>query len=113
MHIREVVIFALVWGLVGYKLGLMITEPEFFNSKTDEALLSTKGFWLTGILGAVIAGGLKFRSYNQRKELEEKFEDVQAGPSHYLGIIVTIAFVAGIGGSKLAAMLEPNIRGIK
>ncbi len=108
MHIREVVIFALVWGLVGYKLGLMITDPEFFNTETEAALLSAKGFWLTGLLGIIIAGGFKYREYSKRKDLEEQFEEIQAGPSHYLGIIVTIAFVAGVGGAKLAAMLEPG-----
>jgi prolipoprotein diacylglyceryltransferase len=33
---------------------------------------------------------------------------VDAGPTFYLGTILTIAFVAGIGGSKLFAMLEPG-----
>lgn len=108
MHIRDVFIFGLVWGLVGYKLGLMITEPEFFNADTGGALLSLKGFWLTGLLGVLIAGGYKLREYNKRKDLEEQFIEIKAGPSHYLGIIVTIAFVAGVGGAKIAAMLEPG-----
>lgn len=108
MHIREVIIYGLIWGIVGYKLGLLITEPEFFNTDTEGALLSGKGFWLTGLLGAGIVGGLKYREFTKRKDLEEVYENIQAGPSHYLGTIVTIAFVAGIGGSKLAAMLEPG-----
>lgn len=108
MHIREVILYGLLWGILGYKLGLLFTDPEFFNSDTGGALMSTKGFWLTGLLGLGIAGGLKYWDYAKRKDLEEVFETIQAGPSHYLGTIVTIAFVAGIGGSKLAAMLEPG-----
>lgn len=106
--LQDVIISALIWGLVGYKLGLMITEPDFFNENTEEALLSAKGFWLTGFLGLGIAGGLKYREYNAKKDVKEKFEEVDAGPSHYLGVIVTIAFVAGIAGSKLFAMFEPG-----
>ncbi|MBK9450936.1 MAG: hypothetical protein IPN95_16315 [Bacteroidetes bacterium] len=40
--------------------------------------------------------------------MEVKFETVDAGPSFYLGTVVTIAFVAGILGSKIFAMLEPG-----
>ena len=56
----------------------------------------------------MLAGLWKYREYKKREKEEVKYETVQAGPSHYLGVIVTIAFVAGIGGSKIAAMLEPG-----
>lgn len=105
---QEVIIQALIWGLAGYKLGLIISDPDLFNNHTDQALLSLKGFWLTGILGLGIAGGMKYREYLQKKNLEEKFQEVNAGPSFYIGTVLTIAFVAGILGSKLFAMLEPN-----
>jgi phosphatidylglycerol:prolipoprotein diacylglycerol transferase len=99
---------AIIWGIAGYKIGLLISDPDLFNNHTDEALLSLKGFWLTGILGAGIAGGLKYREFLQKKDLEEKFQDIMAGPSHYLGTILSLAFAGGIGGSKLFAMIEPN-----
>lgn len=106
--IREVVIHALVWAVVGYKLGLYFNDPDFFNNHTEEALLSAKGFWLTGLLGLIVGGGWKYLEYNKKKALEVKFETVDAGPSFYLGTVVTIAFVAGILGSKIFAMLEPG-----
>lgn len=106
--IREVVIHALVWAVAGYKLGLYISDPDLFNNHTEEALLSAKGFWLTGLLGLIIGGGWKYLEYKKKKDLETKYEMVDAGPSFYLGTVVTIAFVAGILGSKIFAMLEPG-----
>lgn len=108
MHIREVILQGLLWGLVGYKLGYLFVDPELFNTDTQAALISLKGFWLTGLLGAGIAGGLRYRAYQQHKDLEERFEDVDAGPSFYVGTVVTIAFVAGILGAKLFAMIDPS-----
>lgn len=108
ISIRDVIIHALIWGIAGYKLGLYISDREFFNNDTEAALMSLKGFWLTGLLGLVIGGGWKYREYKQKEKLEVKFEHVDAGPSFYLGTVVTIAFVAGILGSKIFAMLEPG-----
>ncbi len=108
MGIQEVVIHALIWGLAGYKLGLWISDRALFNNHTEEALLSAKGFWLTGLLGLILGGGWKYLEYKKHKDEKEKFEEIDTYPSFYLGTVVTIAFVAGILGSKLFAMLEPH-----
>lgn len=108
MKLQEVIIHALIWGLACYKLGLFITDRDLFNNDTEAALLSTKGFWLTGLLGLLIGGGWKYMEYRKKLAEKEKFEDINTYPSYYLGTVVTIAFVAGILGSKLFAMLEPN-----
>ena len=105
---RDVIFQALTWGVVLYKIGYYLVDAEEFNRYTEDVLLSTKGFWLTGILGLLIGGGWKYWEYAKKKNLEEKYESVMAGPSHYIGVIITIAFVAGIGGAKLFAMLEPD-----
>lgn len=106
MSITEVITGTVIWGLVGYKLGLLITDYELFNTDTEAAIMSTKGYWLTGLLGAGAAFGLRYRKYLELKESKETFEEPLVGPSHYVGIVVTIAFVAGILGSKLFAHLE-------
>lgn len=108
MSLQEVIIPTLVWGLVGYKLGYMFVDYELFYAHTDEALLSMKGFWLTGVLAAGIMGFLKYREYNQKKDLKEKFQEILVGPSYYLGPVVTLAFIGGIVGSKVFAMMESS-----
>jgi len=108
MSIREVVIYAVVWGLLGFKLGLIFTDPDLFNNHIEDALFSLAGSPVGLILGLAAGGGWKYYQYKQREKVEEKYETVDAGPSHYLGTIVTIAFVAGIVGSKIAALLEPG-----
>lgn len=103
-----IVIHALIWGLLAYKLGYMLVDGKEFSNHTEDVLLSSKGFWLTGLLGAAIGGGLKYREYARRKGLKEKTKEVLVGPSFYVGTVTTIAFIAGILGSKIFAMLEPG-----
>lgn len=103
-----VAIHALIWGLLAYKLGYMFVDGKEFSNHTEDVLLSGKGFWLTGLLGAAIGGGLKYREYARRKGLKEKTKEVLVGPSFYVGTVTTIAFIAGILGSKIFAMLEPG-----
>ena len=108
LHIGYVILHAALWGLVAYKLGYMFVDANAFSNNTEDILLSAKGFWLTGLLGAAIGGGLKYREYARRKDIKEKYQELLVGPSFYSGTVVTIAFVAGIAGSKLFAMLEPG-----
>ena len=53
----QVILHALVWGLVGYKLGYMFVDAAAFSKDTEGVLLSAKGFWLTGLLAAAGGGG--------------------------------------------------------
>lgn len=108
LPITQVILHALVWGLVGYKLGYMFVDAAAFSKDTEGVLLSAKGFWLTGLLAAGLAGGLRYREYAKRKDIKPKYKEVAVGPSYYSGTVVTIAFVAGILGSKIFAMLEPG-----
>lgn len=108
MPVTELLFYAAMWGIAGYKLGLLITDPDLFNNDTEAALLSAKGFWLTGLLGLALGGGWKYREYRKKQGEKEKFEEVDTYPAYYFGTVVTIAFMAGIGGSKLFAMLEPG-----
>jgi prolipoprotein diacylglyceryltransferase len=103
-----IAVHAAIWGLLAYKIGYMVVDSAEFSNHTEDVLLSSKGYWLSGLLGLLIGGGLKYREYAQRKGLKEKYKDVVVGPSFYVGTVTTIAFVAGILGSKLFAMLEPG-----
>lgn len=95
-----------LWGIVGYKLGYMFVDYDRFYGATDQVLLSTEGFWLTGLLALGIAGFLKYRKNEQTKDLEEKFQEVKVGPSYFMGQIVTLAFIGGILGAKIFALVE-------
>lgn len=108
LPIAPAIFQVLVWGLLGYKFGYMLVDAEEFSRDTEGVLLSGKGYWLTGLVALAIAGGLKYSEYNRRKSIKPKFEEIWAGPDYYSGTVVTIAFVAGIVGSKLFAMLEPG-----
>jgi phosphatidylglycerol---prolipoprotein diacylglyceryl transferase len=86
----------------------MLVDGKEFSNHTEDVLLSSKGYWLTGLLGIVLGGGFKYREYAQRKALKVQHKDLVVGPGFYVGTVTTIAFIAGILGSKLFAMLEPG-----
>lgn len=106
ISLTDVILQTVLWGIVGYKLGYVFVDYELFSNQTDVVLMSTKGFWLTGLLGMAVGGFVRFRQYQAKKEQELVFDERFVGPSYYLPTITTIAFVAGILGSKLFANIE-------
>ncbi|MDX2283590.1 MAG: prolipoprotein diacylglyceryl transferase [Bacteroidia bacterium] len=95
-----------LFGLLGYKLGLMFVDYAIFCENPQQALLSVDG-WFPG---AVILGGLVggWRLYLYQKKKADKPQTVQQPFSirQEMGTIITIAFVAGLLGAKIFHNLE-------
>ncbi|MCB9234239.1 MAG: prolipoprotein diacylglyceryl transferase [Bacteroidia bacterium] len=104
--ITEVAIQAVIWGLVGYKLGYGLLHWHDFSTQPQEVLLSGEGSIIFGLVGAAIAGGLRYNLYRKKKDEKEVFEEQSVPPSTWLGTVLTIAFVAGLLGAKVFHHLE-------
>ena len=102
----EVLLSFVLFGILGYKLGLMFDGYGIFCENPQEAILSTEGSLLGGIIGAVLGGGYRFWQYwKQRNDKPQEVEEEQ-GLLEEMGTILTIAFVAGLVGAKIFHNLE-------
>ncbi|TAE56366.1 MAG: diacylglyceryl transferase [Bacteroidetes bacterium] len=97
----DILISFLLYGLVGYKLGLMAEDYDLFYDNPQQAILSTKGSWLWALIAGVVAGGWRLAEYlmHRNKPVTEVSED--QGITSELGTVLLIAFGAGLLGAKL------------
>lgn len=102
----EILVNFALFGLIGYKLGLMVEDYAGFASNPQEAILSTDGSFLWALILAFAGGGWRFYQYWQRRHDKPVMVEQEQGLQQELGTITTIAFVAGILGAKVFHNLE-------
>jgi phosphatidylglycerol:prolipoprotein diacylglycerol transferase len=102
----DILIQFLIFGLVGYKLGLMIEDYEGFANDTQGAILSTKGSMMYALIFGVLAAAWQVYLYNKRKNDKATIEKEEHGILNEMGVVMTIAFVGGILGAKIFHNLE-------
>lgn len=102
----DILINFAIFFLVGYKIGLMVEDYQGFAANPQEAILSTKGSLMWGLILGAIAGGFRFYEYQKRKDTKAKMVEQVHGISDEMGTIFTLAFVGGIVGAKLFHNLE-------
>lgn len=106
----DILVNFLVFGLLGYILGMMFEDYTGFASDPQSAIKSAfsegKGSFLGALLFALAGGGFRLYQYFQRRNDTPVTEEVEVGMREELGTITTIAFVAGILGAKVFHNLE-------
>ncbi len=102
----DVILSFLLFGLIGYKLGLMLEDYTAFYENPQEAILSAKGNPLFGLIGALLGGGYRFWQYWQKRKEKPEMVTEETGILNEMGTILTIAFIAGILGAKFFHNLE-------
>lgn len=95
-----------LFALVGYKLGLMLTDYDAFYQNPQAAILSLEGNFMTALLGSLLGGGYRFWQYWQKRHAKPEEVEEERGLLDEMGSILTIAFVGGIGGAKIFHNLE-------
>lgn len=103
---NEIGYTALLWGVLGYKLGPVFTDNSIFCNHPQDAILSLQGDYLIAMLAAGIGGLLKYREYVQNKNSKPEFEQVSIGAESTLGNVTMIAAIGGIVGAKVFHNLE-------
>lgn len=104
--LNEVGYAALLWGILGFKLGPIVTQNDLYCVRPQDALLSLKGDWIVGLLAALAGAVLKYREYQQRKDTKPVSREVETGAEESLGTVTMIAAIGGIVGAKLFHNLE-------
>jgi prolipoprotein diacylglyceryl transferase len=102
----EVLLNFLLFGLVGYKGGLMIENYTAFSMDPQGAILSAKGSLLWALVFGLVGGGWKMIEYVRKKDFKPVKVVEQHGIVEEIGTIFTIAFITGMIGAKLFHNLE-------
>ncbi|MEM6343699.1 MAG: prolipoprotein diacylglyceryl transferase family protein [Bacteroidota bacterium] len=106
MPATDILIQFAIFGLLGYKIGLMFDDYRAFAFNPQEAILSTKGSIPYGILFGLLAAAYQFYFFWKRKDDKVEVVEEQHGIIQDLGVITTLAFVFGILGAKIFHNLE-------
>ncbi|GAB4422016.1 MAG: hypothetical protein OHK0039_37650 [Bacteroidia bacterium] len=102
----DILVSFALFGLLGYKLGLMFEDYQGFASNPQEAILSADGSFLWALVFAVAAAGYRFYEYMKKKGDKVVMVEQQQGIQQELGNVTTLAFVGGILGAKIFHNLE-------
>ncbi|MBL0910756.1 MAG: prolipoprotein diacylglyceryl transferase [Bacteroidia bacterium] len=96
------IIYNLLFGFVlGFKLGLLLTDASMFSSHPQEAILSLKGNFVTGLIGAALLAGYVYWD-KKRKSVPNPVTEERALTSGELVTNITmIAAISGILGAKI------------
>lgn len=105
----EIVFYTLIGFVIFFKLfGLITFQPELSRGLLGlkEFMLSAKGNWLGGVLGAALFGGSYY--YGRKKEAlpQPMQKEITIYPSDGIGDLVIIAAVMGISGANFFNFLE-------
>lgn len=97
---------ALLWGILGYKLGPVFTDNDLYCIRPQDAILSLKGDMLAAIVAALVGAGIKLLEYRKKQNTKAEIKDTFIGAESSLGNVTMIAAIGGILGAKIFHNLE-------
>jgi len=97
---------AVIGFLIGFKLLLIIFDYGGFVDDPQGYILSGKGNFAGGLLGAGIAVLMKYRENEKLKKEKPGVREETVHPYQLVGNITMVAAVAGLLGAKLFDILE-------
>lgn len=103
---NELIFNGLIGFLLGYKLLYLISNYSEFNQNPQGILLSFKGVFIGGILGAVLLVYWVYTSTKKKQLPKPVTKEVTIHPYQLMGTITVIAAIAGIIGAKVFHNLE-------
>lgn len=101
----------ITWFIIGFKvLGALIHDPSRMaqGQKTVKYLLSIEGYWVWGLVTALLACLYTYYTINKEKLPEPKKETVQVEPQDMIGEIVGVAAVFGVVGASVFEIIQPG-----
>ena len=92
--------------LVGFKLLLIILDYSGFVDDPQGFILSAKGNFFGGLIGAAIAIFMKYKENEKLKKEKQGVTEETVHPHQLVGNITMVAAVAGLLGAKIFDILE-------
>lgn len=97
-------------GFLGFALGFKLVYIYFnfadFQYDPASIILSAKGNWIAGIIGAAIFAGIKYWEKKKDQLPEPKEVEIMIHPYERIGDVTIMAAVFGIIGAKIFALAE-------
>ncbi|MBK9255594.1 MAG: prolipoprotein diacylglyceryl transferase [Saprospiraceae bacterium] len=105
LSLSEIIMNVLFILFAGTKIPFIIQNFDLFKGDPASVLFSKSGYWLIGILLAVIAAAYYFWK-NNTSDKKPKFTETLQYPSEKTNDIIIIAGLSGVLGSKLFSVFE-------
>lgn len=100
-------LYNVIFGFIlGAKLGLLITDSQTFLAHPQQAIISTQGNLLFGIIGAIALTAYVYWDKKRKALPTPKVEDKKLSAGELVVNITMIAALSGISGAKLFHLLE-------
>lgn len=103
---QEIAQNALFGFIIGFKLPYIMQHFEEFKPDPAAILLSGKGTFLLGLLGAAIFGFLKYWDHRKRQLPKPVIKEVLVMPHQRIGDITILAAISGLVGARLFSIIE-------
>ncbi len=100
----------IIAGIVGFMVGFKLLEAALnyseFVGNPQDFILSWRGNFLGGLIGAGLSAYMKYSEKNKEKLEKPKFVDKTIRPHELAGNIIVVAAVFGLLGTKIFHLLE-------
>jgi prolipoprotein diacylglyceryltransferase len=106
LSVQDYVLNALFGFIMGFKLIYISQNMAAMQGDPSSIILSLKGSWWGGLLGAAILTGYYYYVDTQRKKEGTKEVLTQLYPHDRIMDISTVAVISGIIGAKLFTVIE-------
>ena len=97
---------ATIGFILGFKLLYAALNYSEFVGNPQEVILSAKGHFIGGLLGAILNASIKYMEYKKQELNQPKTVNETIHPYQLVGNITIIAAVAGVLGAKIFHNLE-------
>ncbi|MEM9819959.1 MAG: prolipoprotein diacylglyceryl transferase family protein [Bacteroidota bacterium] len=102
----ELVSNALLGFFIGFKFVYIVQHFSDFQLDPADVILSVRGNWFGGIIGAILFAALKYYEKDREKLPKPVEKDILIHPYERIGDITILAAISGIVGAKLFALAE-------
>jgi phosphatidylglycerol---prolipoprotein diacylglyceryl transferase len=104
--ISSVIISAIGGFIIGFKLLEAVLNYSDFVANPQTFILSMRGSFIGGLIGAALSGFMTWREKNKHKLDKPKWIDQTTYPHELAGNILIVAAIFGLLGAKLFHNLE-------
>jgi len=104
--LQDYILNALFGFIVGFKLLYIIPNIAEMQADPSGVVLSGKGSWLGGLIGAALLTAYYYYSDPKRQGLKQTVEQRTLFPHDRIVDITTVAVISGVIGAKLFTVIE-------